>query len=382
MTNLIANISQAGFIADINEEQQKAHGKLTPVPKPPEVLTPDNFDAFFPQFEITEAQNIPDPLPCVQVTGERFMTYGNISVITAKAKNGKTALSSLITAERVKSTFEFYVPGNILQAIPDEKKVTIYIDTEQQRNDGARILKRIAAIVGHPVGDKLRYFSLATIDPAQRMLFLELATKHIKNIGLIILDGVRDVMFDINDTKEAVMCVTNVRRITENAGAHTLCIIHQNKGDDNARGHLGTELINKCELAISLEKKGDEFIVSAKETRYKAFAPFAFMFGNEGLPFILGDWNQGKDKENAKLSPYDIERITHNEMLREIFKTNSELKRSDLEGLIKLVFDKNGSKLHNTQVCQFITYYEQEEFLSKRGNGGRGGIYYSLKKPV
>ena len=35
-------------------------------------------------------------------------------------------------------------------------------------------------------------------------------------------------------------------------------ILHQNKGDENARGHIGTELNNKAETVLLVEKdKGD-----------------------------------------------------------------------------------------------------------------------------
>ena len=41
---------------------------------------------------------------------------------------------------------------------------------------------------------------------------------------------------------------------TDDRQIHIHTILHQNKGDENARGHIGTELNNKAETVLLVEK--------------------------------------------------------------------------------------------------------------------------------
>jgi len=53
---------------------------------------------------------------------------------------------------------------------------------------------------------------------------------------------------------------------TDDRQIHIHTILHQNKGDENARGHIGTELNNKAETVLLVEKdksNGDISNVSA-----------------------------------------------------------------------------------------------------------------------
>ncbi len=66
--------------------------------------------------------------------------------------------------------------------------------------------------------------------------------------------------------------------------------MHQNKSDFNARGHIGTELVNKAETVISIsvdEKEKELSIVEAQQCRNKEFQPFAFEIDENGLPRLV-----------------------------------------------------------------------------------------------
>lgn len=78
----------------------------------------------------------------------------------------------------------------------------------------------------------------------------------------------------------------------KNRFIHT--ILHQNKGDENARGHIGTELSNKAETILQVEKdKADSNISKAfKAVHIRAmdFKPFAFRINEQALPEIVEDY--------------------------------------------------------------------------------------------
>ena len=73
-----------------------------------------------------------------------------------------------------------------------------------------------------------------------------------------------------------------------NQSLHT--ILHQNKRAENARGYIGTELNNKAETILRLEKdKSDSNIskVEAVHIRTMDFKPFAFRIIEQALSEIV-----------------------------------------------------------------------------------------------
>lgn len=83
---------------------------------------------------------------------------------------------------------------------------------------------------------------------------------------------------------------------------HIHTILHQNKGDENARGHIGTELSNKAETVLQVEKDSKNPDISTVKTahiRAVDFEPFAFRINEEALPELL-DGYQFNDKDTEK----------------------------------------------------------------------------------
>ena len=82
---------------------------------------------------------------------------------------------------------------------------------------------------------------------------------------------------------------------------HIVVVLHENPGSDKARGHIGTELMNKAETVIALQvDKYDENVstVTAGFCRNKSFKPFAFEITDDGLPKIIEDYViQSKSKK-------------------------------------------------------------------------------------
>ena len=68
---------------------------------------------------------------------------------------------------------------------------------------------------------------------------------------------------------------------------HIHCVLHLNKGDNNVRGHIGTEMSNKAETVLVISKNNDCPNISevhALHIREKEFKPFAFTVNEGGLP--------------------------------------------------------------------------------------------------
>mgnify|MGYP006910462082 FL=1 len=104
---------------------------------------------------------------------------------------------------------------------------------------------------------------------------------------------------------------------TDEYQIHLHTILHQNKSDENARGHIGTEINNKAETVIQIEKDKDDSNISKVEsvhTRSKDFLPFAFYINDQSLPELLPDYvptkkSAGRPKQEPFSPGKDIPRI-------------------------------------------------------------------------
>ncbi len=119
----------------------------------------------------------------------------------------------------------------------------------------------------------------ATADPNQRRTLIRYTIYNSPNLGLVIINGIRDLIHYINNSSEATNLVGDLMQSTDEKNIHIQTGLHLNKGDDNARGHIGTELNNKAGSVLLIAKDtkdADRRVVSPAVIRSKAFAPFTF----------------------------------------------------------------------------------------------------------
>ena len=123
-----------------------------------------------------------------------------------------------------------------------------------------------------------------------RVRIVEQAIYNTPDIGLVIIDGIRDMVYDINSPGESTRIISKLMQWTDDRQIHIHTILHQNKGDENARGHIGTELNNKAETVLLVEKdksNGDISNVSAMHIRAMDFEPFSFRINDNAIPELF-----------------------------------------------------------------------------------------------
>lgn len=136
-------------------------------------------------------------------------------------------------------------------------------------------------------------FGLRTIGFKQRIEFIEYCLEHkITNTGLLIIDGIADLVLDVNNLEESNACVQKIMEWSAKYNCHIMCVIHSNFGSDKMTGHLGSFLEKKTETQIQLEANtvNKEWItVKCKRSRGYSFETFSFKVNEIGLPEIIGD---------------------------------------------------------------------------------------------
>ena len=306
----------------------------------------------------------------LKVRGSVIGTLGNFSASIGKAKSKKTFNVSAIVAAALKN-------GTVLSytaELPENKRKILYVDTEQSTYHCAKVAKRILRMAGLPADrnhEDLEFLVLRKYTPEERIAIVREAIYRTENVGLVIIDGIRDMVYDINSPGESTKVISLLMTWTGERNIHIHTILHQNKGDENARGHIGTELSNKAETVLQVEKDSKNPDISTVKTahiRAVDFEPFAFRINEEALPELLEDY-LFKDKDETKgnrekFDPYkDITERQHRIALEAAFTLKDEYGYQELAEALQEAYASVGVTLGDNKVVKLITVLKSKRMI-------------------
>ena len=208
--------------------------------------------------------------------------------ITGKAKSGKTFLvSMLMTCCVVRDVLSFHRQGDLPLRL-------LWYDTEQSDESTQDILRnRIMPMTGMAckqadVEKQIDVFNVRGVSWKDRRSLLVEAVEHYAP-DLVIVDGIRDLVDDINDGVLAQEVMEELLHLADKSGCCIVCILHQNKGseDHNLRGWIGTELMHKAFETYACEKLLPDRIFEVKQTltrKYDITDSLYFRINQDGLP--------------------------------------------------------------------------------------------------
>jgi len=71
----------------------------------------------------------------------------------------------------------------------------------------------------------------------------------------MVIDGIADIASKgVNDEEEATAIASKLLKWTADYNCHITVVLHENKHDRNAKGHLGQYLVQKSETVLSAKK--------------------------------------------------------------------------------------------------------------------------------
>lgn len=170
-------------------------------------------------------------------------TYGNLSVITAPPKTKKTFFVSLLASAYLSGT---NIYGGKIKGHRGDGDL-IHFDTEQGNWHAAKVFRRPLDMDNNIPADKYHTFALRTIGFKERLEFIEYYLKEkIDKPSLVIVDGVADLLADVNNIEQTNKLVSALMRISTQYNCHIINVIHQNYGSQKlGTGHLGSALEKK-----------------------------------------------------------------------------------------------------------------------------------------
>ena len=175
------------------------------------------------KLKVTEEYSFPPEI--ITCGGATIATLGNFSASVGKPKSKKTFNVSAIVAPKSKKTFN--VSAIVAAAIsgkeilgykahlPEDKKKILYIDTEQSKYHCHKVLERILKLANLPLNKEsglIDFFVLREYTPEQRRDIITLALRGDSRYGLVVIDGVRDLLRDINNPSEALDIINDLMR--------------------------------------------------------------------------------------------------------------------------------------------------------------------------
>ena len=332
--------------------------------------------------ELSLADDYPDTKMILTYKGIGFGAIGGIQFITGHQKNGKTFLMAQLMAailskggERTKE----YIPGlefneEIREEFPDP--TVLYIDTEQEKENTARVARRVHWLCGWPLNepnDRFHVVWLRAEDSNEgRWAKVRAAIDKYKPLAVFV-DGIRDVLGDFNDLRESASLIDQCMSMSTYLHCTFWSVLHENPGSDKMRGHLGTEAANKASDVIRVTKKktasGVTFEVEQVAARGRDIESWQFVVtddaGRLGVPRITNSGMVLQAESSGNVSNVDWEELV----------SQCDIILGDAKSLSKNKLEKGlkaACKFGTTKIRNFINKAIEVGILFERPGGTWG----------
>jgi predicted ATP-dependent serine protease len=322
------------------------------------------------KYKINVNETIPPPQIAIKFKNTKtdgyaiLGTLGNFSLIIGKAKARKSFYINVLVSTALSKD---YVLQRFKSDLPNDKSEVLYFDTEQGKYHVQLAVKRICSQINQPEPKNLHTYYLRSLTPSERLRFIEAEIYCNDKIGFVVIDGIKDLVTSINDEEQATMIVSKLMKWSEERNIHIVTVLHQNKSDTNARGHIGTELINKAETVLEVAKSETDnsiSIVTPQQCRNIEPEIFAFEINEFGLPIIAENFEVRTETKKNKFDVTELEDFKKYQLLTEIFSKGESFSYSDLVIQLGLAY-KNQFKnsIGTNRAKELLTFCKNQNWL-------------------
>lgn len=369
MPNLPLNLQ--GVRREDADNRRAMENYKSTVPKPP--MADDEFAAIWRSVHLKVTDTYDTPPEILWVNGSTIGTLGNFSASTGKAKSKKTFNISAIVAAALRNS-------EVLQYsayLPQEKRKILYVDTEQSFYHCHKVLKRIMRLAGCDIEQNSKDFLFIVLrehTPERRREIIGETLRRVKGIGLVIIDGIRDLMYDINSPSESAEIINLLMRWSSEYNLHIHTVLHLNKGDDNTRGHIGTELNNKAETVLQVTKSTQNANISevkAMHIRDRDFSPFAFRINDDALPELVRDYTFDQPRKDRTFPLNELSEQEHRQALETAFGNNVIQGYPNIIAALKTGYASIGYERGRNKLVDLRKFLENKRMIILEGKGWR-----------
>ena len=211
----------------------------------------------------------PPVVPRFTIGDTPISTPGNLTAISAAVKSGKSSFVGAMLASTMAQQGSDCLG---LESDNPSGLAVIHFDTEQSVEDHDALARRIlrrAYVTEPPSWFKsfcLTGFSVRDMNDALR-LALAKAKEECGGVHSVFLDGVGDLVSDVNDAEESNALVAELHGLAIEYACPIVGVIHLNPSGEKTRGHLGSQLERKAETNLRLERDGESIVCWSEKHR-------------------------------------------------------------------------------------------------------------------
>lgn len=243
----------------------------------------------------------------LRIGGVGVFPRGDIQAIKGKAKAGKTTVMALLTAGMLANDFTDKLE---VFSRPKDNLRILHVDTEQHARSVAWKQKTVYRLIDADPGDPLSNYAVLSLREFSFSDRWDIAKEAIHDFkpDFVLIDGIVDMIADFNDSAESKAFISELMALASRENCAICCVLHENKGkgDNTMRGHLGTELLNKCSETYQVSQLNGIFTVAQTESRNAPAPDFAFTIDSEGLPVMADETPQARGKSSNYLERVQI----------------------------------------------------------------------------
>lgn len=332
------------------------------------------------KYRIKHTDVIPLPDTVLSFGGQVVSTRKNIFGITGKAKVGKSFLMTLINGAVLKKG-ETGVLASYLQKGKDK---ILYIDTEQSDYHVSLVVKRIKDIAEENKMDNLLMYAFDSVPTQQRFEYTEFLIQNTKDVGLVIIDGISDLVKSVNDEIIACDMADTLRRWATVQDVAIGYVLHQNPSDNaKMRGHLGTVLMNKSEtvIQISSSKENESIkLVETTQTRNRKPDNWSFEIVN-GTPVVMDEcYSEPKPGRKVAVVLTDMDRYS---LLNKVFAgipLSEGISPTVLKENITDEYTAKFGSVGDTKIKEFMSYCREKRWLVQPDGNRTNYFLYEFSK--
>ena len=220
-----------------------------------------------------------------------LITYGNIAIVQAQPKQGKSFFMSLISSVFLSKNGTNKYGGKLKGH--SRGGCVIHIDTEQGKWHAQRMFRRAINMNNDSIIECYHTYALRQENYQMKRKFINWKLRQLTEAGnkidLILLDGVADLCVDVNDNVDTRLLTDELMKWSAVYNCAVVGVIHTNFGSKKATGHLGSHLQKKVETLIDVERIPEEkqVKVSCQMSRNKSFEEFVFEIDRYSMPKVI-----------------------------------------------------------------------------------------------
>lgn len=235
---------------------------------------------------------------------------GGIIEVIGKKGSRKTALMSMFVAACFQ---ENGIYRNIKSRLGDQ--TILWFDTEMAGSDFFYFQRNLHNMCGlndnHP---RLHAINMDFYESSTQKLEViahilknsnlgEGEAQYFNNIGLVVLDGIADLVGTTEDESEARRILDLIKSILNGLGAVLLTVLHSDKAGRHSRGTLGTLLDQKATsgLMCDMRAMGEVTVVRPDKIRSsRPFSPYELSHDLDGTLLVDGSASDEGDEDEVR----------------------------------------------------------------------------------